>query len=286
MDTFAAVALATETPHPELLKLRPFDRNEPLMTNYSLRRMIMQIVMQTATFLILLTVGDEIFGAPSACEEEIGDCSDAAIELWEKGGINGTEDNTLQSHSTEHLTVVFNCFVLSQLFNQFNSRKLYPKLNVFSRILRHRLFIGVWLFAFTVQILMITFGENAIKVKRLDILQWLGCIVVGVLPLVWTFLFNLLPKSYLTSAVYIPFLSKRDHAQEEELQLTPVHSEAESEEERKKREEEEAHRRRSQVAIRWQSAGRRIAARQRWQDLIVDVMTRIDVITAFRRHHR
>lgn len=42
----------------------------------------------------------------------------------------------------------------TQLFNQFNCRKIVPVFNVFRNIREHMLFIYVWIFSAIVQVLM------------------------------------------------------------------------------------------------------------------------------------
>lgn len=129
MDSFAALALSTEVPTEEVLKYKPYDRNEPLLTRFMQRRMGLQVILQTTTFLWLLFAGEDLFQT-------------------QKRPI----DNETTTYSIRHLTVVFNTFVLSQLVNQINSRKLRGELNVFAGILKHRIFIYVWLVSFVIQV--------------------------------------------------------------------------------------------------------------------------------------
>ena len=129
MDSFAALALSTEVPTEEVLKYKPYDRNEPLLTRFMQRRMGLQVILQTTTFLLLLFAGEDLFQT-------------------QKRPI----DNEDTTYSIRHLTVVFNTFVLSQLVNQINSRKLRGELNVFAGLLKHRIFIYVWLVSFVIQV--------------------------------------------------------------------------------------------------------------------------------------
>jgi len=179
MDTFAAVALATEPAHNELLSFKPYDRREPLITPFVGRRMVVQVIMQTITFLLLLYLGEDLFGSSRTAEDY--------------------EDEDVGRFSVEHLTILFNTFVLTQLFNQFNSRHIRPCLNPFARLSRHKIFIAVWLFAFGVQILFVTFGDNFLETTPLTIYQWLGCIAIASLTFVWCFVFNLLPMTLTAS---------------------------------------------------------------------------------------
>lgn len=298
MDTLAAVALATEPPYIGLLEYKPYDRNESLMTPYSARRAILQVVLQTITFLLILYLGEPIF-------DSAGDKPDE--------GRSG--------YSRQHLTIVFNCFVLSQLFNEFNSRKVRNTKNVFSRLYDHRTFQAVWLAAFVIQVLMVTFGGDAIKVERLSLTQWLRCLGVGVLPLLWTFLFNLLPESYVNSPLAGPPLLRKmwrrcfrrrvDQEEEEEEErgaeergrdrvLPLVATEADVMEQREGKDigpSEETPLLSSQPgttvtsarlnAERWQRAWRQPQIQRRWYDLVDQAVSgQLDIVRTVRRHHR
>lgn len=180
MDTFAAVALATEPAHDELLTFKPYDRQEPLITPFVGRRMVVQVIMQTITFLLLLYLGEDLFGTNRSTEDY--------------------ENEDVGRFSVEHLTVVFNTFVLTQLCNQFNSRRIRPCLNPFAHLSYHKIFVAVWLFAFGVQILIVTFGGTFLETTPLTIYQWLGCIAIASLTFLWSFAFNILPTTMTASS--------------------------------------------------------------------------------------
>lgn len=184
MDSFAAIALATEPPFAEqLLADKPYGRHEALITPFMWRSMASQVVMQTITFLVVLYSGEEFFDTARAP----GDVSDDG-----------------SSYSREHHTVLFNIFVLSQLVNEINSRKVRPEINVFARLQHHALFVGVWLFAVVVQVLMTSFGGDVVKVEPLNAEQWGKCVAVSLLPLVWRFILHLIPAS-ITTAPFGPW---------------------------------------------------------------------------------
>ncbi|EDQ87811.1 uncharacterized protein MONBRDRAFT_33171 [Monosiga brevicollis MX1] len=175
MDSFAALALATELPTVELLKFKPYDRNEPLFTRFVQRRMCFQIVMQSITLLTILFAGARWFDS-----------------MKEPGNTEKTQ------FSRQHYTIVFNTFVFSSLFNQLNCRKLRGELNVFAGLTRHVVFVVVWIISVIIQILIVEFGGDFVEVSRLEPHQWGGCIVAAAFVFVWSTIFNLLPKSITT----------------------------------------------------------------------------------------
>ena len=70
MDTFAAIALATEPPHDELLKRKPYLRREYMITPMMWRNIAMHSIYQMAVLLIVLFKGPEIFGIPNGAGNE------------------------------------------------------------------------------------------------------------------------------------------------------------------------------------------------------------------------
>uniref|UniRef100_A0A7N0TN73 Calcium-transporting ATPase n=1 Tax=Kalanchoe fedtschenkoi TaxID=63787 RepID=A0A7N0TN73_KALFE len=152
MDTLGALALATERPTDELMHKPPVGRTEPLITNTMWRNLLAQSLYQIAVLLILQFRGESIFGVTPAVND----------------------------------TLIFNTFVLCQVFNEFNSRKL-EKQNVFEGILKNRLFLGIIAATILLQVMMVEFLKKFADTERLDWLQWGICIVIAALswPLGW-----------------------------------------------------------------------------------------------------
>ena len=58
----------------------------------------------------------------------------------------------LHSPPSQHYTIIFNTFVLMQLFNEINSRKIHGERNVFAGIFRNLIFCSVVLGTFISQV--------------------------------------------------------------------------------------------------------------------------------------
>ena len=114
MDTFAALALATDPASPVLLDRKPDKLMAPLFTV----DMYKQIFLQS-TYQIVITLVFHFFGL------QILDLEDTS-----------TNDTVVQ-------TVVFNIFVFAQISNSLNSRRLDRKLNIFDGILKNWYFIVI-----------------------------------------------------------------------------------------------------------------------------------------------
>jgi P-type Ca2+ transporter type 2C len=120
MDTFAALALATDQASEALLDRKPDKKTDPLFTV----DMIKQIVGQS-TYLITVILIFHFFGSKIL-------------------GYHHVDDSKQQKHQDLVVqTLVFNAFVFAQIWNSFNSRGLDRKLNVFVGITQNWYFIAI-----------------------------------------------------------------------------------------------------------------------------------------------
>ncbi|PIN04460.1 Calcium transporting ATPase [Handroanthus impetiginosus] len=158
MDTLGALALATEKPTRELMEKRPVGRTEPLISNVMWRNLLAQALYQIAVLLTLQFKGESILGV----SEKIND------------------------------TVIFNTFVLCQVFNEFNARKLEKK-NVFEGIHRNKLFLGIIGITVVLQVVMVEFLKKFADTERLNWGQWGVCIVIAAASWPIGFLVKFLP---------------------------------------------------------------------------------------------
>lgn len=144
MDTLGALALATERPTKELMQKRPVGRTEPLITNIMWRNILAQALYQITVLLVLQFNGKSIFN------------------------ISRKEKNTL----------IFNTFVLCQLFNEFNSRSM-EKHNVFKGIHKNHLFLGIVGITIVLQVFMVELLRKFADTERLTWNQWGICVAIA-----------------------------------------------------------------------------------------------------------
>ncbi|XP_074322169.1 calcium-transporting ATPase 12, plasma membrane-type-like [Apium graveolens] len=160
MDTLGALALATEQPTKELMDKRPVGRTEPLISNIMWRNLIAQALYQIVVLLTLQFGGEAIFNV----NEKVKD------------------------------TLIFNTFVLCQIFNEFNARKLEKK-NVFEGIHKNKLFLGIIGITIVLQVVMVEFLKKFADTERLNWGQWGTCIGIAVLS--W-------PIAFLVKYITVP----------------------------------------------------------------------------------
>uniref|UniRef100_A0A8D3D930 Calcium-transporting ATPase n=1 Tax=Scophthalmus maximus TaxID=52904 RepID=A0A8D3D930_SCOMX len=173
MDTLASLALATEPPTESLLLRRPYGRNKPLISRTMMKNILGHAVYQLVIIFTLLFAGESIFD------------------------IDSGRNTPLHSPPTEHYTIVFNVFVMMQLFNEINARKIHGERNVFEGIYRNPIFCSVVLGTFILQIIIVQFGGKPFSCTALTIDQWLWCVFIGVGELLWGQLISAIPTHHL-----------------------------------------------------------------------------------------
>eukprot|EP00834_Sanchytrium_tribonematis_P001579 NODE_40_length_35084_cov_0.543519.p3 type:complete len:923 gc:universal NODE_40_length_35084_cov_0.543519:31963-29195(-) len=153
MDTFAALALATDRPDPTLLKRKPYKSEEPLISPSMWTMIIVQAVYQFLISFILMKYPHLIMG-----------------EYF--------DELTTRSF-------VFNVFVFLQIFNLLNARRIEGQLNIFKNIHKNPFFIPLFLFIIGLQIALIevSFFHVIFKTTNLSPKQWLVSIGAGVVSL-------------------------------------------------------------------------------------------------------
>lgn len=60
---------------------------------------------------------------------------------------------------------VFNVFVVMQIFNMINSRKINDEKNIFEGVFDNATFVIIWIIIFGGQAIIVEFGEKALKVN-------------------------------------------------------------------------------------------------------------------------
>ena len=133
MDSFASLALATEQPTDALLERKPYGRTKPLVSLSMMRHILGHSFYQLIVMFVLTFHGHVLFDIPYGF------------------GLPHS------APPTQHLTMVFNTFVMMQIFNEINSRKVHGERNVFSGILRNHLFLAILFGTVAVQVISTTF---------------------------------------------------------------------------------------------------------------------------------
>uniref|UniRef100_A0A8C1N2A4 Calcium-transporting ATPase n=1 Tax=Cyprinus carpio TaxID=7962 RepID=A0A8C1N2A4_CYPCA len=173
MDTLASLALATEPPNEALLLRKPYGRNNPLISRTMMKNILGHAVYQLTIIFTLLFVGEKIFD------------------------IDSGRNAPLHAPPSEHYTIIFNTFVLMQLFNEINARKIHGERNVFDGIFSNPIFCSIVLGTFAIQIVIVQFGGKPFSCSPLNAEQWLWCLFVGMGELIWGQVISSVPTHQL-----------------------------------------------------------------------------------------
>lgn len=159
VGTLAALALTIDKPGTKLMQQPPTYQNEPFITNIMWKNIVGQALYLIS---VLLT-------------------------------IQFTGESTYQLSDKEKDTMIFNIFVLCQLFNIFNMRKYEGDL--LGELRTKRLFWGIVGMIVLIQVAMVEMLKKFACTERLNWQQWKVCI--GIAALSW-------PVSWLIKCVPVP----------------------------------------------------------------------------------
>ncbi|CAL8280717.1 unnamed protein product [Boreogadus saida] len=193
MDTFASLALATEPPTESLLLRKPYGRNNPLISRTMLKNILGHSAYQLVIIFTLLFAGEKIFN------------------------IDSGRNAPLHSAPSEHYTVIFNTFVLMQLFNEINARKIHGERNVFDGIFANPIFCSIVLGTFVVQILIVQFGGKPFSCAPLNVEQWFWCLFIGLGELLWGQVVTSVPTSHFRCLKEAGPGTAADHNMDEDM---------------------------------------------------------------------
>ncbi|KAF8758104.1 hypothetical protein HU200_010769 [Digitaria exilis] len=148
MDTLGALALATEPPNNELMKRTPVGRKGNFISNIMWRNIMGQAFYQFLVIWHLQAEGKWLFG------------------------IEGSNSDLVLN------TIIFNCFVFCQVFNEVSSREM-ERINVFEGILDNNVFAAVLGSTVVFQFIIIQFLGSFANTTPLSFTQWIACIFIG-----------------------------------------------------------------------------------------------------------
>ncbi|KAH9753209.1 calcium-transporting ATPase 12 plasma membrane-type [Citrus sinensis] len=149
-----------DAPTNDLMSKPPVGRSEPLITKLMWRNLIPQAIYQVTILLTLQFKGRSIFGVNESVKD----------------------------------TMIFNTFVLCQIFNEFNARKLEKK-NIFKGIHKNKLFLAIIGITIVLQLIMVEFLKKFADTERLNWGQWAACIGIAAMSWPIGFLFKCIPVS-------------------------------------------------------------------------------------------
>jgi magnesium-transporting ATPase (P-type) len=183
MDTFAALALATEPPSEKLLLDKPYGKNESILSPCMWRNIVCVSIYEIAVLMIIMFFKPEFLIHPK-------DSNSEGAELDYKRRVN---------------TTIFHIFVLMQIFNELLCRRFKSdEFYIFDDFFNNWRFIVILLITLAVQIGIIQsasgFGKMVFKIAKIKPKQQLMCILIAVNVITWGLLCRrIIPESLFAS---------------------------------------------------------------------------------------
>lgn len=191
MDTFAALALATDAPTEKILDRKPTPKRAALITTNMWKMIIGQAIYQLVVTFTLYFAGFSILGYNTRVSNTIDPSARTALSDLLHKELN---------------TIVFNTFVWMQIFNEFNNRRLDNKFNIFEGVHRNYFFLAINAIMIGSQVMIIYVGGLAFQIKRIDGTQWAICIGCALPCLLWAVILRCVPDHY--AATFFSFVAK------------------------------------------------------------------------------
>lgn len=176
MDTLAAISLATEPPHPTQLKKKRLNKNEKVFLPEMWRQILGISAYQLLVLIVFLYAFPAIFGL--------------RYNMFTTTEYLTSSDNPAlggqPTNKAYHFTFLFNTFMMMNLFNQINCRRLGAQdFNVFERFFNNWLFLLILAAEFGIQYLIVelgaasqTFGQIFMTAPQ-TFQMWLTSILLG-----------------------------------------------------------------------------------------------------------
>ena len=159
MDTLAGLAYAFEPPLKRYLKEKPKSKNEAILNKY----MYMQILF-------------------------MGIFSSLLCFIFLKLPII----SNLYSSKKSLMAAFFGLFIFIDIFNSFNART--SRINIFSNILKNKIFIFIMIFITTIQFILIYYGGSLFRTSSLTIKELFIMIMVAFLVIPASIIFKIYLK--------------------------------------------------------------------------------------------
>lgn len=165
MDTFAALALASLPPSPQVMKEKPRKRTESIIN----KPMAQRIFGVGGIFVVLLFALIQYFKHVDLA---------SILEFAPAQALQHLFDFSEGSFSGYELSVFFALFVFLQFWNMFNAKAYHSQHSAFHQLAQCKNFLFIALFIIVGQVVITSFGGDMFRVVPLDITTWLVVIAV------------------------------------------------------------------------------------------------------------
>mmetsp|Transcript_8662 Transcript_8662/g.8180 ORF Transcript_8662/g.8180 Transcript_8662/m.8180 type:complete len:865 (+) Transcript_8662:635-3229(+) len=181
MDSLASLALATEPPKKELLDGPPYRRDEYIISRKMVKHILTIAIWQSIVIFTMVFAGEHFIPEDPHYElkQENGNIVPGRSYTFNGEPLYSTY---LKAYGpSRHYTMVFTTFVMLQVFNMLNARKINDEKNIFAGMTDNPMFLTIWVGIFIVQVVITQFSADVFQVNRqgLTLTQWAICIGLG-----------------------------------------------------------------------------------------------------------
>jgi Ca2+ transporting ATPase len=148
MDSLGSLALATEMPKSTLLDRPPYRRDEYIISRKMVKHVLGMSMLQVIIVYSIVFGGEYFFPEPDPLWRFERATFNNFVYPGRLYDWDGTPLYVLKEStygSSRHMTNVFNIFVVLQIFNMINARKINDEKNIFEGFFTNKMFILVWL---------------------------------------------------------------------------------------------------------------------------------------------
>lgn len=119
MDSLASLALATEPPKITLLDRPPYSKDEYIISRKMVKHILCMSIYQSIVIFVIVFVGEHFIPEDPSYWPRNGDYIQAGrLYNWDGSDLYKTYNKSPNDVGpSRHLTIVFNAFVLMQIFN-------------------------------------------------------------------------------------------------------------------------------------------------------------------------
>lgn len=203
MDTFAALALATEPPSEKLLLERPYGKNESILTRGMWRNIICVAMYQVAALLVILFLRPSFFFYYESDDDEDYKC----LEHWKNEKPSPDDPKKLEHYTTcthRVATLIFHTFVLMQVFNEIVCRRIKSdEFQIFESFFNNWRFIVILILTVVVQVALVQSELPGIKTVALNLEQHAVALAIGINVITWALLCKLLIPETICGCVKV-----------------------------------------------------------------------------------
>lgn len=148
MDSLASLALATEPPKIELLNRPPYRRDEYIISRKMVKHLLGMAIYEIIIVYSIVFAGEFFFPEPSMYwrfdRPNNPYVYPGRVEDWDGSALWKKYEDTIGA--SRHMSNVFNVFVIMQIFNMINCRKINDEKNIFEGLFDNFFFVLIWLF--------------------------------------------------------------------------------------------------------------------------------------------